>query len=160
MIKNGGFPFKVFQMLYEACVCSILEYGSEVFGFDDHDSALKIHLRAARSYLGVPKNSPIPGIISEFNQLLPHYKGQIKMIRQYNRLLKSSTNNVSKKIFEWDTNLNEQNIINSWYNEAKSIFENCNLSETFQGGFLFYLKSTFNTAKLQILKKQQNRIPA
>ena len=55
MIKNGGFPFKVYQMFHEACVCSILEYGSEVFGFDDHDSALKIYLRAASSYLGVPK---------------------------------------------------------------------------------------------------------
>ena len=158
MIKNGGFPFKVFQMLYEACVCSILEYGSEVFGFNDHDSALKIYLRAARSYLGVPKNSPIPGIISEFNQLLPQYKGQIKMIRQYHRLLKSSTNNVSKKVFEWDKNLNEQNNMNSWYNEVKSIFENCNLSETFQGGFLFDLKSTVNTAKQQLLQKQQSRI--
>ena len=68
MIKNGGFPFKVFCILYDECVCSILEYGGEIMGFDAHDSALQIYLRAARSFLGVPKNSPIPGILSEMCQ--------------------------------------------------------------------------------------------
>ena len=40
MIKNGGFPFNVFCTLYEACICSILEYGGEIIGFNEYDSAL------------------------------------------------------------------------------------------------------------------------
>ena len=55
MIKNGGFPFNVFCTLYDACVCSILEYGAEVFGYKQYDSAFKLHLRAARAFLGLPK---------------------------------------------------------------------------------------------------------
>ena len=82
MIENGGFPFKVFCTLYDACVCSILDYRGEIMGFDAHDLALQIYLRAARSFLGVPKNSPIPGILSEMNQLLPQYRGHVRMVRQ------------------------------------------------------------------------------
>jgi hypothetical protein len=69
MIKNGGFPYNVFCTLYQACVCSIADYGGEIFGFDKFDSAQKIHLRAARSFLGVNKTTPSIGIISEFNLL-------------------------------------------------------------------------------------------
>ena len=32
MIKNQGFPFNVYSILYNACVCCISGYGSEVFG--------------------------------------------------------------------------------------------------------------------------------
>ena len=64
MIKNGGFPFSVFTTLYQACVCSIVDYGGEVFGYNSVDSALKVHLRAARAFLGLAKTVPIPGVLS------------------------------------------------------------------------------------------------
>ena len=41
MIKNQGFPYNVYSILYNACVCSISGYGSEVFGFDYYDSTFK-----------------------------------------------------------------------------------------------------------------------
>ena len=36
MIKNGGFPIKVYKTLYESCVCSVSDYGSEVHGFHQY----------------------------------------------------------------------------------------------------------------------------
>ena len=105
MIKNGGFPFNIFCTLYQACVCSIVDYSGEVFGFGSFDSAKKVHLRAARSFLGVSKTTPIPGIISECNMLLPQYRTQIRMIRQYHRVIKMNSNRLTKKIFLWDKNL-------------------------------------------------------
>ena len=102
MIKNGGFPYNIFCTLYQACVCSIVDYGGEVFGFKDFDSAQKIHLRAARSFLGVNKTTSIPGTISELNLILPQYRTQLKMVRQYHRVLKCNENNLSKRIFAWD----------------------------------------------------------
>ena len=98
MIKNGGFPYNVFCTLYQACVCSIADYGGGIFGFNKFDSAQKIHLRATRSFLGVNKTTPIIGIISEFNLLLPQYRGQLKMVRQYHRVLKCSENIMAKTI--------------------------------------------------------------
>ena len=51
MIKNQGFPYNVYSILYKACVCSISEYGSEIFWYEKFDSSFKLHLRAAQHSL-------------------------------------------------------------------------------------------------------------
>ena len=89
MIKNQGFPFNVYSILYNACVCSISGYGSEVFGFEEFDSSNKIHFRAARAYLGMPKNVASFGLISELDWLMPQYQTWIKMIHYFSRLVKT-----------------------------------------------------------------------
>ena len=133
MIKNGGFPYNVFCTLYyHACVCSIVDYGGEVFGFGEYSSAQKIHLRAARSILGVNKTTPIVGVISEINLLLPQYRTQLKMVRQYHRVLKCSENIVSKKVFFWDKKLNGENRVKSWYSEVRTIFTENEMQDIFE----------------------------
>ena len=74
MIKAGGFTNNVYTKLIVACVDAMSSYGSEVIGYCEYDSANKLFLRAARAFLGVPKNAPIPGIIAEISGLLPHYQ--------------------------------------------------------------------------------------
>ena len=92
LIKNKGFPYNVFTTLYEACVRSICHYGSEVFGFEEFNSQMKLHLRAARAYLGLPKNVTSSGLLSELDWLLLGYVSQIKMIHFYGRLLETPSN--------------------------------------------------------------------
>ena len=76
MIKNKGFPFSVYSILYQACVCSISQYGSEVFGYEQYDPTFKLHLRAARAFLGLPKNVTSFGLVSELDWLLPHFQSR------------------------------------------------------------------------------------
>ena len=121
MIKNGGFPLSVFSTLYQACVCSIADYGGEVFGYNLFDSALKIHLRAARAFLGLAKTAPIPGILSEFNHILPQTRNNLKMDRQYHRILKMSSNRLTRRVFNWDNNLNDT-VQATWCSEVQNIF--------------------------------------
>ena len=158
MIKNGGFPYNVFCTLYQACVCSIADYGGEVFGFGEYSSAQKIHLRAARSFLGVNKTTPIVGIISEINLLLPQYRTQLKMVRQYHRVLKCSENIVSKKVFFWDKKLNGENRIKSWYSEVRTIFSENEMQDIFESGNLFSLKDVITKLHSSMLKRQQTQI--
>ena len=33
MIKSKGLPYSVYSILYRPCVCSVSQYGSEVFGY-------------------------------------------------------------------------------------------------------------------------------
>ena len=94
MIKNQGFPFNVYSILYKACVCSISEYGSEVFGYEQFDSSFKLHLRAARAFLGLPKNVASFGLVSELDWLLPESQMKMKMIRHFGRLLKTPSVNL------------------------------------------------------------------
>ena len=75
------------------------------------------------------------------------------MVRQYHRMLKSSVYNVSKKVFQWDKSLNEQGVVNSWYNEVKNIFGENGLSVTFQNGLIFDLNETVSSLKQSLFEK-------
>ena len=155
MIKNGGFPFKMFCTLYQACVCSISDYSGEVFGYESFESTKKVHLRAARSFLGVPKTTPISGIISECNLLLPQYRTQIRMIRQYHRVIKMNDTRLTKKIFLWDKKVNEENLLNTWHSEVKSIFSANDMSTIYESGNVFELKGVIEKMEKCMLLAQQ-----
>ena len=158
MIKNQGFPFNVYSILYQACVISISGYGSEVFGFEEHPSTLKIHLRAARAFLGLLKNVASSGLISELDWLMPHFQSQIKMIQHFSRILKTPNNRLIKKIYFWDRYLNESNIITSWTNEIKSILYESNLQYVYDSQLIFPIQDAIKQLKESLMKIQQTRL--
>ena len=154
MIKNGGFPLNVYNILYESCVCSISDYGSEIFGFHEYSAIEKIHSRAARSFLGVSKTTPIPGLRAEMNWLEPRSRTQIRMIRMYHRILKMPDSCLTKRIFLWDQNCSSNQNITTWGQEVKQILCRNDLAGTFSVNF-FDLKSTIDTLKNSLLIKDQ-----
>ena len=97
---------------------------------------LKIQFRAARSFLGVTKTTPIPGILSELNLLVPQYRTQIKMIRQFHRISKMANNRLTRKIFDWDKTIANEGR-SSWYSEVKDIFTSNSLENYFEASTLF-----------------------
>ena len=160
MIKNGGFPFNVYSILYEACVTSIADYSGEVFGYNQHQPTLKLHLRAIRAFLGLPKNSVNVGVLSEVDWLLPQYRTRMKMIRMYNRIIKMDENRLTRKIFNWDRQLNESNTISSWSNEVKSIFSECNMISFYDNTNPFAVKCTITKMHEIFLSKQHYYLKA
>ena len=122
MIKNGGFSYNVYSLLYNSCVTSIADYSGAITGFRKYDSSTKLHLRAIRAFLGVPKNACNVGVL-----LLPEYRTRIEMIRQYHRMTRMKNYRLTKKILLWDKDLNDRNIGNTWAGEVKSIFNECKL---------------------------------
>ena len=155
MIKNGGFPYKVYAMLYNACVTSIADYSGAVTGFDNFDSSMKLHLRAIRAFLGVPKNVCSSGLLSEVDLLLPQYRTNIQMIRQYHRIQCMDNSKLAKKIYLWDRELNENNGLKTWSTEVKLIFEKTNSLATFSSNNIFNLKATVNDMISSFKIKQQ-----
>ena len=102
MIKNNGFPYNVFTLLYNACVNSIADYSGSFTGFKKVNSSLKLHVRAIHSFLGVPKNACISGTLSEVDLLTPHHRNKLQMIRHYHRLMKMSDTRSTKTVMLWD----------------------------------------------------------
>ena len=131
MIKNQGFPYNVYSILYNACVCSISGYGSEVFGYEHYDPTFKVHLRAARAFLGMPKNVASFGLVSELNWLMPQYQSRIKMIQYFARLMKTPSNRLMRRVYSWDQHLNNTDQIISWSSEVKSILYDASIFTTF-----------------------------
>ena len=158
MIKNKGFPFSIYSILYQSCVCSISQYGGEIFGYEKYDSSFKLHLRAARAFLGLPKNVASFGLISELDWLLPHFQSQLKMIQYFNRIMCTPSNRLLYKIYVWDRNLNESNQINTWSSEVKSILNQHNLTYIFENQQIFSIKDIIYKLKTSMREKQQDLI--
>ena len=150
MIKNKGFPFSIYSILYQACVCSISQYGAEVFGYKQYDSAFRLHLRAARAFLGLPKNVASFGLISELNWLMPHFQTQIKMIQHFGRIMCTPSNRLMYRIYVWDRNLNETHEMNTWSSEVKSILHDNGLNYIFENQHIFNSKEIVSKLELEI----------
>ena len=158
MIKNGGFPYNVYSLLYNACVTSVSDYSGPITGYQEYDSALKIHLRAIRAFIGVPKNACSVGILSEVDLLLPHYRTKLQMVRQYHRMVCMQDSKLTKQIFTWDRLLNERNIVNSWSNEIRDIFSNCNLPTIFESNNPFNIQEVIPAMKEYFKLKQSEHL--
>ena len=129
-IKNGGLPFKIYSMLYECSCTSVSDYGSEIWGFSPREAITKVHLRAARSYLGLPKNVTKVGVAAEINWVEPVFRGQLRMVRQFLRITKMNETRLTKKIISWDQKFSDFFNLPTWFSEVQKLFQIHNL-ETF-----------------------------
>ena len=59
-------------------------------------------------------------------------------------------------MYLWDRTLNNQNVISSWTSEIKNIFYACGLSDIFENGTMFPLKSTIEEIKEKFKTDQAN----
>ena len=86
-LKNVGFD--TFQKLYSAEVAPILEYSSEVWGYNKFSSSDQVQNRAFRYFLGVHKFAQYTlGIMGDTGCLSTRSRRHINMIRFWNKLLK------------------------------------------------------------------------
>ena len=154
MIKNNGFPLNVYSTLYKSCVNSVSDYISPITGYEENECMLKLHLRAIRAFLGVPKNAPNVGVLSEIGWLMPHFRTRLSMIRLYHRLINMDNQRLTKKIFLWDKTLNDRKLISTWYSELKSIFHKCDLDLLFNLGVNFDLKFTSKFMEEKLMEMQ------
>ena len=154
LIKNGGFPYNVFTTLFDCCVSSISQYSSEIWGFQQYEPTLKIHLRAARFFLGLPKTASIPALLAQIDWLEPVFCTQMKMIRQYHRLGKMDDTRLAKSILVWDKTFYNIHKLTTWSSEVKSIFQQFNMQYFSENLDLFPLKETIKSLKNQMKIKQ------
>ena len=153
-IKNGGLPYTIYSMLFECAVCSVSDYGAEIWGFDSKESTNKIHLRAARSFLGLPKNATSAGVLAEISWPEPVYRAQVRMIRQYFRILKMDNNRLTKQIYLWDKSFFETQNVQTWSSEVRSILLNHNLGHIFDPEVNFCAPSVVAKLKESMAIKQ------
>ena len=109
MIKNKGFPFNIFEMLYNCCVTSISDYAHDVIGFHQYTASSTIHTKAIRAYLGVGHSANLCGLRYEMGWLEPRSRTQIKMLRYYLKLKNLPDDRLTKKIYIHDQFFMNQN---------------------------------------------------
>ena len=154
MIKNGGFPLNVYRKLFDSCVSTVTDYGGEIWGYKLYESNRQLQLRASRAYLGVPKQTPIPGIFSEMNWPEPRSRTQLQMVRHYHRMLKIEDHRLIKKVFLWDQHLNDLGRVNTWSSEIKDILSRNNMANIYEQG-MFPLSNIIKNLKDSLILKDK-----
>ena len=139
----------VYKNLFESCVCSVTDYGGEIWGYKSYESNRQILLKASRAFLGVPKQTPIAGILSEINWPEPRSRTQVQIIRHFHRMVKMENSRLTKKVFLWDKGLNDLGVINTWSSEVKDILNRNNLSHIYDR-HIFPLKSNVKSLKTSL----------
>ncbi len=98
-LKDCG--YKTYTKLFDTGVLSILNYGSEVWGYGKYEKCDTVINRAMRYYLGVHKHAPTAGVQGEMGWLSLIYRRYIVMLRFWNRLLHMDNTRLTKRIFLW-----------------------------------------------------------
>ena len=80
---------------------------------------------------------------------------QLRMIRQFGRLLKTDNSRLMKKIYLWDKYLNETEQITTWSHEIKSILYENNLNQVYDSQQIFPVKDIVKQLEESLLKNQQ-----
>jgi hypothetical protein len=88
-------------------------------------------LRAARCFLGLPKHATSAGVLAEISWPEPVYRAQIRMIRQYFRILKMDASRLTKQIYFWDKSFFETLNVQTWSSEVRDILIQHNLNHIF-----------------------------
>ena len=121
VLKNIG--FESYTKLYNACVTSVLDYCSSVWGFGKHDKCDVVQNRALRFYLGVHRFTPTHAITGDTGWISCRNRRHINMVRYWNRLLAMGEERLTKRVFLWDFALNN----NNWSNDLCKIFDTVNV---------------------------------
>jgi hypothetical protein len=129
MIKNKGFPYNVYETLYNSCVCSIMDYGHEVIGYHQYPASALLHSKAIRMFLGTGKSAPLCGLRHEMSWPEPRSRTQIKMLNFFFRLSRLPDSRLTKKILLYDQEFSRVHTdAKCWSAEIKSILNRNNLS--------------------------------
>ena len=137
-LKDCG--FKTYTKLFDTSVVSILNYGSEVWGFGKYDKCDTIMNRAMRYYLGVNKYAPNAGVQGDMAWLSLKYRRYIAMLRFWNRLIKLDTTRITKRVFNWYY----ENPENNWCSDIRRISYLLNMPEVYRSRTAFDLQATEN----------------
>ena len=76
------------------------------------------------------------------------------MVRQYHRMIKMSSDRLTRKVLNWDTMLNDRVQV-TWQNEVQNIFSENNMADAFNSNNIFDLKSTLEKLQKSMLLSQK-----
>ena len=156
MIKNKGFPYNVFEMLYNCCVTTITDYAHEVIGFHQYSGSINVHTKAIRSYLGVGRSANLCALRYELSLMEPKSRTQIRMLRFYFRMLNMENCRLTKKIYLYDQHFAQCNpLLSTWSSEISDIICKNNLSAVI---YTQPPKLVLNLMKNSLLERDQFKL--
>lgn len=96
--------YKSYTKLIDTCVNSVTDYCGEFLGHDTPKCIVDVQLRAARFYLGLPRNTSLCCLSSEMGWLPAVDRRYVCVLRYYNRLMRMDLSRMPRRVFESTVN--------------------------------------------------------
>ena len=93
-------------------------------------------------------------MLAEISWPEPVYRAQLRMIRQYFRVLKMQDSRLTKQIYMWDKSVSEVLNLQTWSSEVRAILLDHNLGHIFEPEVNFSPSSIIGQLKESMLIKQ------
>lgn len=119
--------FNTFTKLYNTGITPILDYSAGIWGYKDRKVINDTQNRAIRYFLGVHKFTPIIGLEGEMGWDHSNIRRHKSMISLWNRYVTMDSDRLTRKLFEFDFRLNN----NNWCTEIHTILRNTNQENLF-----------------------------
>jgi hypothetical protein len=98
----GDMGYGTYQTLYNNCVIPVMDYGCEIWGYDDFNKNNMVQNRAMRYYLNVNRYCPIAGLYSDLGWIHSRYRHWLKMLLFWNRLVRLNDDRLTKHVLKFD----------------------------------------------------------
>ena len=100
--KMNGMGYETYTKCYNTCVCPVIDYGSEVWGYIKCPKIDTVQNKALRVYLGVHRYAANGAINGDMAWVPSESRRKINMIRYWNRMVQMDNNRLTKKVFLYE----------------------------------------------------------
>lgn len=123
--KIGGLGYYTYTTMYNAGVCPILDYASEIWGYKSFPKIDTVQNRAIRAFLGVHTYAANAAINGDFGWTYSSVRRKVAMVRYWNKLQSMDEDRLTKRVLLWEKGVRTH----GWANDVKCILDTCSLLE-------------------------------
>jgi hypothetical protein len=153
--KINGFGYYTFTKLFNSCVCPILDYCSEVWGYRRFNQIDAVQNKAVRIFLGVHKFAPLNAIHGDMGWTSSEVRRKVAMCRFWNRIISMKENRLPHIILKWDINIG---YVNSWSNNVKELMYKLDMGHNYENKELVSVNNVWALLHESFSNEWNNRI--
>ena len=154
--QHKGLDYDSYTKLYHTCVCTVMDYGSAVWGYKNYNKPNTVHNRAVRTFLGVHKFASVPAMSGDMGWSDPINRRKLEIIRFWIKINNMDDDRLTKKVYNWDKVI----VQNSWSNDVQNILYDCNLGHLYDSNdptSIMCKTQILSTVKSKLLSQQKSK---
>ena len=128
--RRYNLPIDIQIQLFDSMVLPILLYGAEVWGIKEFKEIEKLHLKFLKHCLGICNSTCNNMVYGELGRFPLEIKIKIRIISYWSNLLNPNTVKLSKRMYQYLLELDQQNTYTSpWISYVKKVLNECGRSD-------------------------------
>ncbi len=125
----GGFQPRLFLYLFDHTIAPIINYASEIWGFQEWSKLETLHLKACKYALGVRSNTTTEAVYAELGRVNLQYHRHINILNYFSRVSALDSERYSSEAFSVlvnDADLGQSN----WVSRARNLQERYEIQQS------------------------------